>query len=308
MNYETILPPDAPRDVWLAERRKGIASSDVAALCGLSQWGTALECFLEKRGLMPERFQNTDMSWGTRLEPVIAQAYADREKVELEIPPKLVRSLAVPWMLASLDRVVKGSSKIVECKNVRVTTGWGDVGTDEVPEQYLLQCTHQLMVTGAEVCDVAVLFGGSDFRVYTVNRHEKLEAKLMLIESDFWRMHERNEAPEPDWTHPSTPDLIAHACQVDDEAPVAMCGPELAALWSQWQAYGDVIAEGREADKQRKVIKARIEHAMGKSAKAVFTDQSNQACELYRKTINNRGYTVSPFEYTVLSEKPPKGK
>ena len=35
-----VLPYDAPRDVWLAERRKGVGGSDVPAVLGMSRWSS----------------------------------------------------------------------------------------------------------------------------------------------------------------------------------------------------------------------------------------------------------------------------
>src|SRR5262245_48839409 len=160
MNCEIVLDADAPQDLWLAERRKGLTSSDAAPITGMSPWRTALDVFLDKRGMLPEKVTSAQMAWGTRLEPVIAAAYTQLTRRELFTPPRLVRSLDVPWLLASLDRLTD-DGRIVEIKTSRTAEGWGDAGTDEVPDWYLLQVTHQLLVTWAEAAEVAVLIGGS---------------------------------------------------------------------------------------------------------------------------------------------------
>lgn len=39
---------------WLAERQKGIGSSDAAAVCGLDPYRSALECYVEKTSPLEE--------------------------------------------------------------------------------------------------------------------------------------------------------------------------------------------------------------------------------------------------------------
>ena len=41
------------RTEWLAERRKGVTSTDIAAIAGQSPWATALDVYLDKLGLSP---------------------------------------------------------------------------------------------------------------------------------------------------------------------------------------------------------------------------------------------------------------
>jgi predicted phage-related endonuclease len=242
------------------------------------------------------------MAWGTRLEPVIAAAYTQLTRRALFVPPRLVRSLDLPWLLASLDRLTE-DGRIVEIKTSRTAEGWGDAGTDEVPDWYLLQVTHQLLVTGAEAADVAVLISGSDFRTYTVGRHVKLLDSLLRSEESFWARHKANDPPAPDWSHPHTPELLA-TTRGFEPGPPALLGADIQDLWLRSKELGEQVTAGRVADDERKKLKARIEHAMGAADCGVFADGS----EIFRHIRHNRGYAVQPFEYTVLSSNPPKGK
>lgn len=297
MNYIPILPPDAPRDVWLEVRRQGIASSDAAAIVGLSPWGTPLDVWLEKRGLSAGKVATQAMHWGTRLEPVIADAYAERTGRTLEIPPKLIRCTYTPWLLASLDRV--SDERIVELKTARTADGWGEPGTDEIPEQYIVQVHHQMLVTGAELADVAVLIGGSDFRVYNVPRNESLIDSLFVREREFWATVQGDAAPDPDWAHAHTPRLIARMHGVADGSQVALPW-EMAEEAIVYRSLGEQI---KTAEERRDVAKAKILHAMGDAAFGLLPDGSR--CS--RRLIRRRGFEVAPAEFYQFRVLSPKG-
>ena len=91
-----------------------------------------------------------------------------------------------PWMATSLDRRVVGEKALVEIKTARFPTDeWGRQGTSEIPTHYIVQCQHELAVTGAETCYVAVLFAGSEPRLYVVGRDDELIATLIELEAEF---------------------------------------------------------------------------------------------------------------------------
>lgn len=295
---EIILPAGADRDTWLAERRRGLSSTDAAAVAGVSPFRTALDVYLDKRGLLPETQVNARMEWGTRLEPLLADAYRDHTGRALDVPPKLVRSRELPWLLASLDRVAD-DGRLVELKTARTAEGWGDGGTDEVPDSYALQVAHQLLVTGAPAADVAVLIGGSDFRVYHLTRHPDLLARLLVIESDFWRKHEANDTPEPDWKHPRTAELVARMYGVE-EVEIEL-GPLEAALAMTYRHLGEEI---KELDKQRDEAKGKLLLAMGNAATATLPD----GVKLNRRTVKRKAYEVPEGEYVRFSVSNPKVK
>jgi predicted phage-related endonuclease len=54
-----------------------------------------------------------------------------------------------------------------------------------------------MAVTGLVVADVAVLIGGSDFRMYEVPADRELQEMLIEGEAEFWRNVEQGTPPEP---------------------------------------------------------------------------------------------------------------
>lgn len=197
-------------------RRRGLGSSDVGAVAGLSPYAGPLDVYIVKRGLaeVPE----TDaMRIGTALEPVIADLYAREHEAPGEAVktpaemwgPRALHGILVhptePWALASPDRVVSAAdqrhtpARLVEIKSVawRSAHHWGEAH-DDVPAWYRAQVAWQMAVTGVGVCDLVALIGGAELRVYRIEHDPDLAAMLFDVGRAFWRRVERGEEPPVD--------------------------------------------------------------------------------------------------------------
>jgi len=188
------------REDWLKARTTGIGGSDVAAILGLSKWKTPLQVYQEKRGEIEPQADNDAMRWGRYLEPVVRQAYADETGNEVRVLDELVRHPANDFMIANLDGFVlptDGPRRVFEAKTARTGDGWGEPGSDQIPQPYLLQVQHYMAVTGFVVADVAVLIGGSDFRLYEVPEDRELQDMICDACTEFWERVKAGEPPEP---------------------------------------------------------------------------------------------------------------
>lgn len=184
------------RTEWLERRRTGIGGSDVAAILGISKWRTPLDVYLDKIGEGEEQADNASMDWGRRLEPVIRQAYADRTGHSVECSTEMFRHPVHQFMVANVDGLLDKDG-VLEIKTARSGADWGEEGTDEIPEYYLTQVMHYLVVTGRQYCDVAVLIGASDFRIYRVDYDPELAALIIEEEKKFWTLVESRTPPAP---------------------------------------------------------------------------------------------------------------
>lgn len=196
MNAVVALPETQTRTDWLAQRRTGIGGSDVAAILGLSKWRTPLDVYLDKRGERAEQPDNPAMRWGRNLEPVVLAAYAEETGQDVRRPEGIIAHADHDWMLANLDGFTD-EPRIVEVKTARAATGWGEPGTAEVPDDYALQVQHYMAVSGFELADIAVLIGGSDFRIYTVPADRQLQADVIEQLATFWQRVQDGSPPEP---------------------------------------------------------------------------------------------------------------
>ena len=180
------------RDAWLESRRAGIGGSDIAAILGLSPWGNALSVWLDKKGLSSPKEETVQMKMGHRLEPVIADMYSEATGNELAMAGLMVHP-DFPFIIGTPDRLnVTHPNAGLEIKTANVfrgISGWGDPGTDEIPENYLLQCVWYMAVANRDIWDVAVLIGGADFRIYKIHRDKDLENALIERAADWWKKY-----------------------------------------------------------------------------------------------------------------------
>lgn len=179
---------------WHAQRATGLGGSDAAAAVGLSRFKTPLQLWLEKRG-EATTLENEPMRWGTILEPVVRQEYANRTGRPV-VRVGFLRHPTRDYAVGNIDGVAEGD-RLLECKTARTAEGWGTPGTDEIPPDYLIQVQHYLAVAELSIADVAVLIGGADFRLYEVAADCELQEMLLDQEAAFWELVQSGTPPEP---------------------------------------------------------------------------------------------------------------
>lgn len=187
-----VLPADAPRDLWLAERRNHIGSSDAPKILGL--YGSALTVWHDKRGKLPEQDQNDAMLFGTLFEDGVAQEWARRNRSVVR-RVGLVEHVDEPFLACTLDRRVtecplnpenrEQCGLEVKCRNAFGSGNWGKSG---VPDDVLAQVLHQIHVTGYSHMHVAVLIGGNDYRQRTVYA-DREASTLAYVVGEMRRFH-----------------------------------------------------------------------------------------------------------------------
>jgi putative phage-type endonuclease len=278
------------RAEWLARRRQGVGASEAAVIFGKSPWKTPLQLYLEKTGEFPEQEQTDAMRRGLRLERFVAEEYQEETGITLEKPPAIIIHPEAPWCLASLDYWIPGQ-KVVQIKtsDTWAAAAFGEPGTDEVPEHYALQVQQEMAVSGLPVAEIALLHVGTwRFDVYVIERNPGVIEAMIEAEREFMDRVCRRDPPLPDFTHPTTAEILAmleptagEAIFLDDEAQ------ELA------DEYTRLGAAAGETKKRRDELKARLIYAMGPAEKGELPDGRI----VRRKAVERKGYTVAPSNY-----------
>lgn len=188
---------DMTHDEWLEWRRKGIGGSDVAAICGLSRYKSALEVYLDKLGEIPPKEDNPKMKAGRMLEPVIADWFTAETGIRVQEQKCIFQHKDHPFMFANIDRWVIGENAGLEIKNTSEynRNDWFDGQDEIIPTEYQLQANHYMAVLGADRWYVAVLIGGWDFQWRVIERNEDLIKNLISIEKNFWTNHVEAKIP-----------------------------------------------------------------------------------------------------------------
>ena len=135
----------------------------------------------------------------------------------------MIRHPKFDFALANIDRAVINPSisgnvrlkdgKLTTDKLLEVKTAseymknvWGDEASDQVPDNYNLQCQWYMGITGVDECDLALLLGGNKYRQYNIKFDAELFEIMIDEAQDFWVNHVLARA-EP------TPTTLANAKQ-----------------------------------------------------------------------------------------------
>lgn len=286
-----ILDPRQNEAAWIEDRKQRITGTDAAAIVGLHPYRTALDVYLDKLGLAPERPMTEAMAWGLRLEGPILDAYAERTGREIVDTQRYEHHPARPWQAATVDAVTR-CGRLVEVKTIGIRSGQldelGEPGTDEVPTSWLIQVQHQLAVTGHDLADVAALVGGQELRLYHLERNDKLIAKLTDAQARFREEHLLTETP-PDPARASDADAYQWLYP-DREGGILWSDNRVLELLSLYEQLGE---SARHAERRRKEVKAELLAHLGPHERATTTDGRTVEC----KKRYRAGYTVEPCDY-----------
>ncbi len=260
------------REEWLSVRGGGIGSSDAAVAVGISPYKSPLELWLEKteRQPAPDLAANDAVFWGATLEHIIATVYAERTGVKVRRLNAVLQHPEHAFMLANLDRVVQhptDGSGILEVKTAGVNSAkfW----EEGVPDSYQCQVLHQLAVTGKTWCDVAVLIGGQDFRVYRVIRDDAKIIDLIQREAQFWQYVIDDTPPPVDGSESSSRALASLYPAERGEMLDCRDDTDMNRLFGEYWSFRQQ-REGAEA--QEELLKQRLQERLGFASGAVLGD------------------------------------
>lgn len=184
-----------PAEVLVApppfDRTRGVGGTDASAIMNLYPWRTPEDVWMEKthHPMWAPQAENEAMRWGKVLEPVVRGAYEGKQRCHvLPGPPFDAEPMWHPngiqyyhadgWVLDDTGNAVG----LFEAK----TSSNPDAWVDGVPDYYQVQVQQGMAITEMPWCDVAVLIGGSDFRVYRIEADPLLQMDIQTRAEEFW--------------------------------------------------------------------------------------------------------------------------
>ncbi|MFZ9077496.1 MAG: YqaJ viral recombinase family protein [Alphaproteobacteria bacterium] len=189
------------RKEWLKERKLGIGGSEIAAVMGLSKWRGAYDVYLDKISDLAEESPSLAMELGNFLEPLVVKKYEQMTGSKVH-PCESIVSSKYEFARCNLDGFVvtqEGDKGILEVKTAGDSRAWGEPGTDEIPEDYFLQCQWNMFVSGTTWCDVPVLFfdRGRHIELYHITYSKQIEELMIDAASKLWQCVESRTPPDP---------------------------------------------------------------------------------------------------------------
>ncbi len=261
-----VSTKEMSREEWLQWRNRGLGSSDAPVAVGMSRYKSPLELWMEKTGRnLAEDISNKDaVFWGTTLEPIVANVYAERTGKKVRRVNAVLQHPEHPFMLANLDRIVEGGGVLeIKTAGLRSQGQWDD----GVPLGYQIQVLHQLAVTGKAWADVAVLIGGQEFRIYRIDRDEERIQQLVALEKSFWDHVEHETAPEVDGSESSNRAL---ALLYPRTAPVMVDYTERKEMNALFKALLEARKATQKAEAHEALLEQRVKEAIGFAEGAIF--------------------------------------
>ena len=187
-------------DEELQERQKGLFATDAAPALGLSKYRSPVQVWMEKIG-EPMPFEESEaMRMGHIMQPVIGRLYEDRTQTRIkDLAGVTLWNKTHPFMGSHFDYVTDDNRTLVEVKNFHPARlkEFGDDGSDDVPMDCLVQSVHEAIVFGVTRVDLAVLFGGQQFRVFPLELQQDTIDMVIEREERFWRQVVEKVAPAP---------------------------------------------------------------------------------------------------------------
>ena len=264
------------RQEWLAERRKGIGGSDVAAVLGLNPYRTPLQLWEDKTGRADPQPTSEAARFGTAFEQFVADEFERRTGMKVRKHEDMIHAGEDGWMIANLDRVVVGEDPskidaILECKTASafLSSDWGPsqeseiveghvITEHEIPIYYETQVQWYLGITAASRAYVAVLIGHSDFRIYEVRRDDELIASLQDKCRRFWTECVKKDTPPTPISVEDVRNLFTK-----DDGVMREASNEEAILIGELR---DLTAQIKSLEDQKKAITSKVILAIGQNA------------------------------------------
>ena len=182
MSFYLIDDLEQGSSEWHDWRKGVIGASDAPKIMGENPWGSRASLMSEKLGLTPEFQGNARTREGNNLEGFARRSLETKFKVKLK--PTIVQDSKEPFFAASLDAICKDHANIFEIKAGVKAYEYTKM-TKSVPDYYMGQLQHMLMVTEMESLTYAVYRPDKPLLSLAVYRNESYIKRLRNKEKEF---------------------------------------------------------------------------------------------------------------------------
>ena len=271
----------APRDEWLAVRRKMIGASEASAVI-MNEYNGRMGVYLDKRGEAPQEHFDEDsqqrMDWGLRLEDAVASKFSEDTGMKARNTNRILVHPKTPFIGCNIDRRIEPSDGrgpgVLEIKTTSVfafnkTWDVNDDGTVTPPDRVLLQVAQQQYVSGLDYGYVAVLVGGQRmFISRLLERDQAVENLIVEKETEFWEKVQAGIPPIADIDGSSSMEELLKRMYPVGEGTVDL-GDDAPGNVDE---YLKARAERLAAEKIEKEFKNKLRYALGDNERAIVGD------------------------------------
>jgi putative phage-type endonuclease len=254
--------PEVGSAEWHDMRRPMVNGSEIAAVLGISPYDSPFSLWHRKAGNLGDVPETDEMYWGKQLEGVIRDEF-NRRNGRAFRPMGQFRHRDREWQGGAPDGVDNG--EILEAKTDRYGDRWGEEGTDELPAHYRAQILWYLDVLGLDVCHVAVLIAGSEYREYLVRYNADEAAFMREAAVKFLATITVGQIPALDGSE-ATYDAVQELHPEIEPHTVELDGPTA-------RDYLRSLAGYEQATTEKRRCSARVIEAMGSARHVTYLDE-----------------------------------
>jgi predicted phage-related endonuclease len=251
-------------------KSRGIGGSEVAAILGLdSDEREIWSVYNKKIGMAePEVDESTAMrrAIGKDLEQALVHSFSRMTGRRVEWWDKTIQHPERPWQVGSPDALSPSADAPllgIDAKNVSFDQRylWGHPDDDDpfFPERYEWQCRWYMSLCDVDEWQIIALLGGSDLRIYKIERDLNIEREMLRDVECFWFNHVLKRVP-PDINYSRSARDYVHARYPRSNGKVRLATEEEIAMLTELNRI-------REAEKMieqaRKETETRVKTAIG---------------------------------------------
>lgn len=288
---------DVSLDDWLATRKSMIGASESPSILGE---GYADEgpytIWAKKTGLMPDKPDNELLWYGRKMQPITLERFT----IETGLPVRdlgeftIQRHPTISWLGATLDGVTEerdGTLAVVEAKNIG-HYGAKEWSAPEPPLRVMIQCQHQMAVTGYTKAYAVATVGGNRLKFRPIERHDRFIAAMIERLEEFWALVLDGKPPELDYTEATR--IALGSIYANDNGQTILLPPEALDWDRQLQRVKRHI---KVLEKFKTGFENAIKAAIGENSYGELPDGTG---EMY----SWRSYEVSEHVVSAHSAKP----
>ena len=182
MSFYLIDDLEQGSSEWHAWRKGVIGASDAPKIMGENPWGSRSSLMDEKLGLVREFQGNARTREGNNFEGDARKSLSSKFKLKLK--PTIVQDSQEPFLAASLDAICSDYENLFEIK-AGVKAYEHTKLNRSVPDYYVGQLQHMLMVTELDSLTYAVYRPEKPLLTLTIYRNESYIKRLRKKEKEF---------------------------------------------------------------------------------------------------------------------------
>lgn len=289
---------------WLIARKKGIGASDIASVCNINPWQSAISVWYDKStDEINIEGENIAMELGLELEPFLARKFTKTYKkyygediILLEMP-YIIADDRIDYFTCNLDRYFMEKKNIIPVE-LKTTAEYhkSDWEGNKMPLYYYYQVQWQIMITNAPYGFVGFLIGNRKFDIKEVPRDDEVIKELAKRGKYFWlEFVVKKIAPAPDGSESSKGILNLLYPEELPESGIELTGEEEEEIIAMVEIIDTQKEIEKVAKKEKEKAQQTIKAKIGNNEYMIAGDR-----KITYKTISVPEHLVGAMHYRKL--------